>query len=370
MAILIAEPANENPGPSDWMQNLLKMTMTTGSLLLSGVTKTDTPAIIKGSRFEVNGSFYYVNKDDTDETVHNWSTIDDAGFCYIYAVPDGDTCTFSAMDLSNAPMWIPALGGWFMGTSRALYLAYKSSLGICTGALVMDRENYLVPGDFIPDAAGGKIKAYETPSLKNTYTITLSRGWYYAELISGAGNGDGGNAHGGGVNQTGGSGGIAATRTTVNVPFYIDTFKNLVITVGGDGFNGGYGGWGNMGGGGGGGSGGGDETTIQGDGLIKRTSGYTSPGLGGYGGYVWQLGGNPRSGGYGGGVSSAASAGSRVGSDPDHGAGGAAGTTGNGGNGGIGTDEGGGGGGGGGAFGSVRSAGGPGGKCIIWKLTP
>ncbi|MDR1288261.1 MAG: hypothetical protein LBK08_11685 [Treponema sp.] len=363
MAILIAEPVNENPGTSDWQKNLLKTTMTTGGLLLAGVTKTDTPSMIKGSRLEVNGSFYYVGENSSDEVIDGWDTVANSNFCYIYAVPGGDICTFSSRSLTESPAWNPALGGWFKNNDRAVYLAYKNSAGLCVSAIVMDKENYFSPDDFTPDTAGGTL-AYQTPQQKNTYTATLSRGWYWAELISGAGAGNGGN----GQPSAPGAGGIASARNTTKFVFYVDTGgKILTITVGGNGFNGGMGGLAVIFTGGGGGSGGGEETAIQGDSLMRRATGHVQPGTGGSG-YIIIGGGG--TGGVGGGVSNgAANGGASIVIIGTGNPGGIGNNYGPGGDGPFAGEQAAGGGGGGG-FGGNRPAGGPGGICSIWKLTP
>jgi hypothetical protein len=191
-------------------------------------------------------------------------------------------------------------------------------------------------------------------TVKGTWTTNLQKGWYYADLRSGLGNGPGENANG----KIGGSGGIASDYDTASIIFFHN--GKVKIKVGGSGGNGGDGGtntssYTTYAGGGGGGSGSGEETEIEG--IIKTRM--IKPGKGG----------NSAGTGAGGGGSPAGT--SPGGNSPGSISGGNASVSGGNYGGGNGTSissSGGAGGGGQGLNGCEQSDGSPGGYCKIYKL--
>ena len=98
-------------------------------------------------------------------------------------------------------------------------------------------------------------------NVKGTWYLNLKKGWYLANLSSGYGGGDGTN----GALNIAGKGGVANKSIVINRPFFHDGKRQIVIKVGGSGWNGGDGSLGiaGLGGGGGGGSGRGEATSLN-----------------------------------------------------------------------------------------------------------
>jgi hypothetical protein len=193
-----------------------------------------------------------------------------------------------------------------------------------------------------PSTTGGELTYSKTTKGKDT--ISLAEGKYRAVLVSGKGGGNG----------SGRTGGTANTANTFETVFNHDGNRQLQISVGGNGYNGGTGGPAAAGGGAGygGGSGAGEETVIIGIGIAwKVAAGNSASGQKeGYGGYG-AAGGAGGTGGAGGGAGGAGAAGDFTGYAG----------YGGGGNGGNGSGTGGGGGGGASGGGGTNGGGGQGG---------
>jgi hypothetical protein len=390
---IIAEPDMQNANPDEWRIMIQALEIFSLGLLSVEIENLNTGGIprIRGV-IEVNGRKY---KRDGFDSVSGSPVSNARNF--IYAVPNGNEMSLSyssAVPTSNA-----VKGGWYNGNNRAIALFYgneyrgKRVIGGITDDLMP-----LDIGDVTSGGTSVSIPGY-VANTKNTYTVTLPRGWYWAELTSGKGGGNGEN----GSLITGGIGGVASVSKTVNKTFFIESQKTVTIKIGGDGFNGGNGGYGTLsgtgqltdsGGGGGGGSGSGEESIIcelfitTGDiaGGIGGWGGNSDPirgfGGGGGGGLFGGLGGLGGSGGVGEPGIAGLGIGGGVGTDMYggsggngggawHGYGGIIGISWNGSNGSNGEATGGGGGGGGGgmgAHGRWRADGGPGGSCSIRRL--
>jgi hypothetical protein len=318
MAILIAEPANENPGPSDWMQNLLKMTMTTGGLLMIGLDNMDNenaPVIRAGSRFEINGSFYCC---ETDETVSG--DPDNNVTNYIYAAPDGTSAFFEYA--ATEPVWQPDKGGWFDGTKRAVVKFFYTG-GQYNGKVILDGHNAINEINRrqpIP-ATGGLLVV--NGMVNTVKTQNIPPGMYRWEMKGGTG--------GRGGNSTSAMGGTGAQGSSASGVFQSYKNETVYFLVGG---NGAPGGDAVGGGGGGGGSGGSSFLDISNNFMM----GLGGSGGGGATGYLGTGGG--------GGGGGANGIGGNGGDGPGGGTGGTGGNIGLGGTGGRGGDGGGSGGGG------------------------
>ncbi|MDR2149859.1 MAG: hypothetical protein LBO67_03405 [Spirochaetaceae bacterium] len=132
---------------------------------------------------------------------------------------------------------------------------------------------------------------------KGIQEVSLQRGWYYAELRSGLGAGDGGANAG----ASGGSGGVPSVYDTKYRIFFHEGKVLLTAKVGGNGYNGGAGGNGGgynrKGTGGfGGGSGAGEESELRG--IIKTNRIREGNSSGGQTGFIsgYGQGGQGRSG--------------------------------------------------------------------------
>ena len=109
----------------------------------------------------------------------------------------------------------------------------------------------------LPPSSG----AVFSKNVKGKWEINLKKGWYYIELESGKGGGDGENANG----QIGGKGGVANKRVKKAFQYFSDGKNKNIIKIGGDAWDGGKGGVGQAGcgSGGGGASGSGEETIFD-----------------------------------------------------------------------------------------------------------
>jgi hypothetical protein len=127
MATLIPEPLSVNPLTADWQAQLLKDTKTAGGAIetcrLTNWDNTAEPLVAKGSRFEINGSYYEVAPDD--EAITGWAGISVGATAYVYATPGSGSASFSYS--STVPTWDSAKGGWYNGTARALFRLTKTS---------------------------------------------------------------------------------------------------------------------------------------------------------------------------------------------------------------------------------------------------
>jgi hypothetical protein len=325
-----------------------------------------TITIPAGGVVEINGSLFKLTADIS-------LTKPDTNTAYWIAVADNGDGTASLSLVTRPGIYNPAKKGCYT-TSGARTLNW-SSFGV-------------------PDSLTIGLNDF-SKNTKGTAKFTLEKGWYYIDLKSGGGKGDGG------VSSTiGGGGGVASTYNSVTKTLFIEKPMTVTIKIGGSGYNGGNGGSGaGFGaGGGGGGSGYGEASSVfelgleageviggnggnglgslapsgGGGGIIGGDGGITSASSGGVNGVAGSsvlggLGLEIYSGGNGG-------AGGRYNSGSG-GAGGSPGRNSNGGIGGNGTGStssgmaGGGGGGGMGSHGRWRPDGDPAaGYCNIYKL--
>jgi hypothetical protein len=218
-----------------------------------------TITIPAGGIVEINGSLFKLTStvtiSKTGSAIANW-----------IAVLDNGNGTASLTAVTRPGVWNPSKKGCYRTNgARTLNWVSFGSLSGSSGTAIFSRTT------------------------KGTGIFNAKPGWYYADLRSGLGAGDGGNASG----NTGGGGGVASIFDQVTKIFFVEKPKSITIKVGGSGFNGGAGGNGNSstGGGGGGGSGPGEASSIPELGF------FTDEILGGDGGN----GGNDNIGGGGGG---------------------------------------------------------------------
>lgn len=117
MAVLVCEPSDYNPNTQDWQKFLYRTTLQGGGfmcLFFTNMNNTNRPKVMKGSRLEVNGSFYIV-EDDEDIQVDN---LINGTIYYCYAIPEPGYLFFQLSD--QEPAYDPVRGGWFSGSMRAV----------------------------------------------------------------------------------------------------------------------------------------------------------------------------------------------------------------------------------------------------------
>jgi hypothetical protein len=210
MTTIVQEPSDSNPITEDWQKFLYRTTLQGGGfmcLMLTNINNTDESRIMKGSRFEINHTFYKTLEDEAIQPPPEG--LIDYMFYYVYAVPEIQSAYF--IYLSQEPTFNPILGGWFSGSMRAvarmLYINGKWYNKVILDTFdAINRQNYI--GDGLPEI-GGELLLSGTV---NTYTQhILLPGAYRAELQ--AGNGGRGGSGAGNPNtmnsSTGGSGGVA-----------------------------------------------------------------------------------------------------------------------------------------------------------------
>lgn len=191
MAVMIQEPANANPVTNDWQKIILKLTQTTGGLMLVDFTEKQTtgiPKIKQGSRFELNGSFFIVK---SDETIQEWGNVNNNIWVYCYLRALG----FEQGEFywsPEQPAYQVEKGGWFHPTNneRAILSARKVNNTTCRAkALIGQVFKYPVPDE----KTGTQIASNAN---SGSVIANIETGWYRAELKGGKGGqaGNGGNS--------------------------------------------------------------------------------------------------------------------------------------------------------------------------------
>jgi hypothetical protein len=119
MANIIQEPADNNPDTAAWQQFLFRTTFQGGGfmrLLLANLNTPGIPEVKKGSRLEVNGSFY-VCSNETDEAVDT-GEIQNNDWVFVYAVPQADSVIFKCGNIR--PSWDIGKSAWYDGMNRCV----------------------------------------------------------------------------------------------------------------------------------------------------------------------------------------------------------------------------------------------------------
>jgi hypothetical protein len=222
--------------------------------LLTGLDTTEpydngsgTITIPGGGYVELNGGIFKLTSTIT-------LTKPNQNIAYWIGVSDNGDNTASIALLNKPGVWNPAKKGCY----------YKNNSIDTYGIRTLNWVSLGTPSS-LPVTTFSQ-------TVKGKWTINLQKGWYYADLQSGLGNGTGGNGNA----SSGGSGGVASTYDSANIIFFHNGKNKLTIKVGGSGGNGGNGSK-KYGSGGGGGSGSGETTEIVG--LIATKS--VKPGKGG-----------------------------------------------------------------------------------------
>jgi hypothetical protein len=317
-----------------------------------------TITIPEGGIVEANGSLFKllstVNITKTDQDTANWLAVSDNG--------DG---TANISPVTRPGMWNPAKKGCYL----------------LDGSRTLNWFSFGIPNNLTENTLFFQ-------NVKGIWNIFLQKGWYYIDLRSGLGRGNGGDGYDYGV-PGGGGGGIPSLFNVKQQIFFIEKKVPIIIKIGGSGFKGGAAGIPGpyAGGSGGGGSGGGEETIININGLIITAEGvnggdggdggagnssYPNYGYNGNGG-AGVVGGKAKTGGMGNGYDGPSVTGGVIydtygGSSNSTGAAGRSSDGGNGANGSDSNTDTSGGAGGMGSHGRWRADGEPGGYCAIYKL--
>jgi len=126
MATKIPIPAITNPDTEDWQKSLHLNERINGAFNIIGIAMQGTQglAVQAGSRFEINGSFFEVATNELIITVlgndwRTWANLANNTLAYIYAVPNGDICTFGysiippVLDVSKGGLFFPNVPNQF-----------------------------------------------------------------------------------------------------------------------------------------------------------------------------------------------------------------------------------------------------------------
>jgi hypothetical protein len=219
-----------------------------------------TITIPEGGIVEVNGSLFKL----TDAVTINKPN---QAAAYWIAVSDNGDGTADITPVTRPGVWNPSKQGCYRSDgSRTLNWVSLGNLQNLIESVMFSR------------------------TVKGTFPLSLSKGWYYADLASGLGGGGGSD----GELFYNGGGGVASSFLSKQKILFIDKQKNITIKIGGSGWNGGNGGGGGVraittpssliiygGGGGGGGSGGGEASYIK---ELDMDTGESLGGNGGSGG--------------------------------------------------------------------------------------
>jgi len=162
MATRIPTPAITGPNINDWQTLLTMNEKISGSFMVLNIVASDgnnQPTVMRGSRFEINGSFFEV-------TAVNGNVVGSAGggiawgsltinqVFFIYAQPQGDTARF--IYASQAPVFDPMRGGLFgpagnadLGPSRCIGQVRRTGNG-STYDLAIAAPQWMVPLRQVP----------------------------------------------------------------------------------------------------------------------------------------------------------------------------------------------------------------------------
>jgi hypothetical protein len=281
MATIIPNPDNVPGAVSSGYQR--QNTLIFASMVgFCNINMSTSGVISRGSIIEINGS---LARSFNNEGVSGLSSIPNNSIFYIYAVPISATEVVYQASIS-APTWSTEKCGYYYNANRAVLRAFKDANGNITGVTIMDDP---LSSDMPPNSGGTLVFSR---NYRSHTRITLDPGWFRYEMTSGLGNGNGGDGYKRtGVNYPGsGAAGVASTSYFRSAVFRHQGGE-ILIHVGGNGYNGQAGGGGQNGsafagdssGGGGSGSGAGEETYIV-IGSSLYTTGKVGSGKGGNGG--------------------------------------------------------------------------------------
>jgi len=139
MAGIIKEPQDCNPLTADWQSFLYRTTFQGGGFLkimLTDLNTSGVPRIAKGSRLEVNGTFYLVA---AEEAVNNTYNVANEQWIFIYAVPQNQTLIFEYRN--TMPVYSAEKNGYYSDFARAVAKMYKRRDGYWSKVILNDYES-------------------------------------------------------------------------------------------------------------------------------------------------------------------------------------------------------------------------------------
>jgi len=252
MAIIIEEPNDVNPATIDWQKILSRTTFQGGGFMqlkISNLNNQNEPVILRGSRLEVNSSFYIC---EDDEIINN--DISTEQWIYVYAIPQINSLLFEYSNIK--PVFDTVKNGWYNENNRAIATMYKRTDGWWSKILIETYENMFdVNFTATPTTGGATVLNLNTTtgaSQISYYAVTIKKGAYWGAVKGGKG-GYGGQGYGNSIGAT------PATPATVTFKYNVEELEETFMAKqgqgGGDGDSGGLSQQGNFKGAGGGGSG-------------------------------------------------------------------------------------------------------------------
>jgi hypothetical protein len=287
MASVILNPTNipEAVSTGYQRQNILIFASMVG---FCNINMSTSGVISAGSIVEINGTLV---RSYANESVLGINSIASNSIFFIYAVPISNT-EIQYQASATIPTWHTEKCGYYTNdNNRAVIRASKDSAGNVYGVTKMSDILY----SDIPPNSGGSLVF--TGNSRAHVRFEFNAGWYRYEIASGLGSGNGGNgATGSSSAAAGGGGGVSWASYTRSAVFW-HLGGEIIIHVGGNGYNGANGNnaVSDAGAGGGSGSGAGEETYIKVGAAIFST-GEVKSGRGGNGGASRN---NTRAGGHG-----------------------------------------------------------------------
>ena len=237
MALLITEPDAGPPDLPDWQNIIAKLTKTTGGLQLLDYYVDSVSGdfkIKKGSRFEINGSFYAVG--NTEDSIEDLGLVENARQFFVYAVPEVGGAKFIASH--TVPRFDVEKGGFFDKTNlnmRALYWGIKENNAIIIDPLTSVAD---ILYDKLPSTEYDEV-AVENTTGNQSKTFLLLPGWYRLTCRGGDGANGGVAFHSPATNSTLYPPGTGTASAAITVIFYNSRSQRVILASGSNGTNGG-----------------------------------------------------------------------------------------------------------------------------------
>jgi hypothetical protein len=222
----IQEPSIDSASLEDWQTLIQKTTIQGGGFMLLGLKNLDNwdaPAVLQGSRLELNGSFY---KSESDEDINGSPS---TGQNYIYAVQKSGNVSFSYS--STSPQWSVEKGGWYSGNDRAVAKVYYVTSQY-NNKVILDSYDAMYKLNERQTLASTGGTLIITGTVNEVKKTTLAMGFYRLEIRAGTGGWGGyGSDYSG---RCAGAAGEAKSESFI----LTDGSTGIYYAVGGDGNDG------------------------------------------------------------------------------------------------------------------------------------
>ena len=191
MAVMVQEPLDNNPMTEDWQRFLFRTTFQGGGfiqLMLTNLNTAQVPQIARGSRLEVNGTFYSVPENETIEGATSSNR-----WIFVYAVTLSNSVVFEYSEIF--PVWDTMKNGYYSssGNARAVAKAWRGADGWFSKVVLETYESMFTDNFSVLSNTGGTSVMVSTVG---GITQWLAPGAYRFEIRGGQGGRGGANADG------------------------------------------------------------------------------------------------------------------------------------------------------------------------------